>query len=612
MTLHSNANTTWLTLAEAEILRLGLNPELLEVLRAFGGSDAPGPATLAAETPTPTSAEGPALPRPPSANPPNAEIGAATDVPNGLPDLIASALAGEVDADQASMFARRFSSVSALLLEQGTATSRLLRLALYRRSQQILGGTGTGQALRIRALVDFMWSQALVLGDAERLSHLATLEELVKGGDLKYDEVSPGVRHGLLEGQTRGGPAHINVLRIRPGACRMRAVDARGAGMSTDLAALAEGVGACAAVSGGFFLYSEPDIAPPSERTDPVGLLVTDGTVENPPVFGRATLLQRDDGTFEIDRVGMDGVTVRIQCGAEKGEDAVAEEGEALDCSFIEVLVGSDGVRCVHRGDAKMVILEPGQVGVSIVGTKVLRAVRGNQQEGRKRDATSGSPDSSRTAIHVPLAGFVLVFSQSSGAATSLCTASNGFDVRITAGNSVSYRLNRKHRIEAAMAGGPILLSPGGDALDMAREDFRGSAPPVTFSQDETFDRNLLPRMGAGLCADGELVFAAVDGRNLDRALGLTLRGTSELLASLGCVRALNLDGGSSKRMVIAGKGVVCINTTEIKAKASLEAKTEAEAKTGREREKKMEQTPLLSRPVHSAIIFLSNVEQSS
>ena len=182
MTLHSNANTTWLTLAEAEILRLGLNPELLEVLRAFGGSDAPGPATLAAETPTPTSAEGPALPRPPSANPPNAEIGAATDVPNGLPDLIASALAGEVDADQASMFARRFSSVSALLLEQGTATSRLLRLALYRRSQQILGGAGTGQALRIRALVDFMWSQALVLGDAERLSHLATLEELVKGG----------------------------------------------------------------------------------------------------------------------------------------------------------------------------------------------------------------------------------------------------------------------------------------------------------------------------------------------------------------------------------------------------------------------------------------------
>lgn len=162
------------------------------------------------------------------------------------------------------------------------------------------------------------------------------------------------------------------------------------------------------------------------------------------------------------------------------------------------------------------------------------------------------------------------------------------------------------------MAGGPILLSPGGDALDMAREDFRGSAPPVTFSQDETFDRNLLPRMGAGLCADGELVFVAVDGRNLDRALGLTLRGTSELLASLGCVRALNLDGGSSKRMVIAGKGVVCINTTEIKAKASLEAKTEAEAKTGREREKKMEQTPLLSRPVHSAIIFLSNVEQSS
>ena len=50
-------------------------------------------------------------------------------------------------------------------------------------------------------------------------------------------------------------------------------------------------------------------------------------------------------------------------------------------------------------------------------------------------------------------------------------------------------------------------------------------------SQDETHDHNLLPRMAVGISKtqDGcdELVCVAVDGRNLDRALGLTLQGTS-------------------------------------------------------------------------------------
>ena len=60
--------------------------------------------------------------------------------------------------------------------------------------------------------------------------------------------------------------------------------------------------------------------------------------------------------------------------------------------------------------------------------------------------------------------------------------------------------------------------------------------------------------MAAGLDRQGRLYLVAVDGRDFHQALGLTLGGLSELMIALGCYRALNLDGGSSKRLVVQGQ----------------------------------------------------------
>jgi exopolysaccharide biosynthesis protein len=115
----------------------------------------------------------------------------------------------------------------------------------------------------------------------------------------------------------------------------------------------------------------------------------------------------------------------------------------------------------------------------------------------------------------------------------------------------------------------------------MQAEDFWGTAPPVTFSQDETGDHNRLPRLAAGLRPDGTLIIAAIDGRNFDRALGLTLADTARLMSELGCVRATNLDGGSSKRMVVLGH-TLDLPTTEILARPG----------------------PAPIRPVYTAVLF--------
>ena len=649
--------------------------DLISVLNSFGAENAPGPASLDPD-----------------------DGGADAD---SISAEIRKVLVEEIDDDQAQMFARTFVSVTKLLLGQDanqTATNQnneisaasvdvntLLRLTLHRRAVQILSASDDRgpKALRIRALVDFIWSQSLVLGkSAEERSEYPTLIELVKaraGGPsndanesssndgqcaLEYEEFAPGFRHATIAGQTSDfGPVHINVLRISSGCARMRCVDARtvpnaatGTIGCTDLVQLAKQSGALAAISGGFFLYSEPDIDLPSKRTDPVGLLVTDGKIINPPVYRRAALMQDErSGEISIHRVGMDGMVIRIYAGsarlkASKGANAAADSISEATAPILELQVGEDGVRYATRADAKTVSLEGGEVAISNVGNKVVEVVVCQNPGGRPIANTND-------CINIPLAGFVVASKKwyahviedlsSTGKiiAEDLVTyhATTGTTDSVDASNSNSdedtestMSVNHARVAGAAMAGGPILLAfdhDADDALELAAEDFRGSAPPVTFSQDETFDRNLLPRMGAGITKTGEVVMVAIDGRNLDQALGLTLRGTANLLEALGCVKAMNLDGGSSKRMVIRhkthGHKVVCLSTTEIKAAANKNntGDTEVEAvehvtenmETHHKKKAEVDSNicsdacnatkdtapPEPSRPVHSAILFL-------
>ncbi len=67
------------------------------------------------------------------------------------------------------------------------------------------------------------------------------------------------------------------------------------------------------------------------------------------------------------------------------------------------------------------------------------------------------------------------------------------------------------------------------------------------------------PRTAIGVRADGSVVCVVVDGRSKDAA-GMNLHEMQQIMAWLGCVDALNLDGGGSSTMYVANqpfKGVV-------------------------------------------------------
>lgn len=392
-------------------------------------------------------------------------------------------LAGEVDPGQAAMFGRRLRATDGLLADLAAEpAAALLRVFLRVRLAGILEAPSP-RALRVRGLADFLYSQA------GRLRHLGgegpRLRALVDA--LAWADVAPGLRMATLDGATADGPLFVNLLEVDPARVRLVATWCRAPGApARSLAEVARDAGAIAATSGGFFLYSEPDIAPPAARFQPVGLLVSEGRLVSAPSLARGALLVGDDGA----RIGVVGPPAGAvnRAGGLRGPD-------------VDSVAVVDGV-VVAVGRA---------LPVPLLGCVIPRAALTLERPWRVGDA---------------------------------------YPWPIPAAN--------------AMAGGPLLLRDGEPVLDLRAEDFWGTAPPRTFSQDETGDTNLLPRLGVGRRPDGTLVFAACDGRDLDRALGWTLRGVGRLLADLGCTDALNLDGGSSKRMVVGGR-VVDLPSTEVR-----------------------------------------------
>ena len=95
---------------------------------------------------------------------------------------------------------------------------------------------------------------------------------------------------------------------------------------------------------------------------------------------------------------------------------------------------------------------------------------------------------------------------------------------------------NVKHII----SGGPYLVKNGEVYVDVSEEKLLAIG-----------GRN--PRSAIGYTRDNNLIIVAVDGRE-GSSIGLTLNELASLMKSLGCVNAINLDGGGSTVMYVNGE----------------------------------------------------------
>jgi hypothetical protein len=115
-------------------------------------------------------------------------------------------------------------------------------------------------------------------------------------------------------------------------------------------------------------------------------------------------------------------------------------------------------------------------------------------------------------------------------------------------GGVVTLAFNQPGVTRARFAtGGVPAIVRGGKPLseaDMAKRPMK-----------EGFIRAKHPRTAIGW-AKGKLVLVVVDGRSKE-SLGIDLPALADLMVSLGCTEAMNLDGGGSTTMWVSGAGVV-------------------------------------------------------
>lgn len=85
---------------------------------------------------------------------------------------------------------------------------------------------------------------------------------------------------------------------------------------------------------------------------------------------------------------------------------------------------------------------------------------------------------------------------------------------------------------------------------------FRGEiVPDFTIEKVLTsFLEKRHPRTAVGIKSDGHWIFVMVEGRNPEISLGMNMQELASFMHSLGCVYALNLDGGGSSALYYDGQ----------------------------------------------------------
>jgi exopolysaccharide biosynthesis protein len=102
-----------------------------------------------------------------------------------------------------------------------------------------------------------------------------------------------------------------------------------------------------------------------------------------------------------------------------------------------------------------------------------------------------------------------------------------------------------KWKMKTAIGGGPVLLQNGEINISNNEErKFSGKAI-----------NNPEPRTAIGYTKDHKLIILVCEGRSANAA-GLSLIQLAKIFKDLGCIEALNLDGGGSSCMIVNGKEI--------------------------------------------------------
>jgi len=120
---------------------------------------------------------------------------------------------------------------------------------------------------------------------------------------------------------------------------------------------------------------------------------------------------------------------------------------------------------------------------------------------------------------------------------------------RLVAGHQLGLEPHgfKKWKMQTAVGGGPVLVQNGEIAISNNEE--------MKFGGKAINDKH--PRTAMGYTRDGRLIVLCIQGRMPGLAEGATLTQQAQIFKDLGCIEALNLDGGGSSCLLINGKETI-------------------------------------------------------
>jgi hypothetical protein len=265
------------------------------------------------------------------------------------------------------------------------------------------------------------------------------------------------------------------------------------------LSQTAQKYAAAAAINGGFFNR---------HQKLPLGAIRRDSRWLSSPILNRGAIAWNDIGQVKIGRLSLQ-------------ETLTTSTGERLP-----ILAFNSGY--VQAG-ASLYSGEWGPTYTPLSDNEIIVVVQNNLVTAQLPGGVAGI-----TAFPIPRHGYLLALRDDSAAAMLLPQGTLVSETDAT----VPAEFDRYPQILGA---GPLLLQNRQIVLDAKAEHF-----------SDAFNRETAARSAIGTTADGTLLIAAVDNRG--GGVYPTLTEIAQVMQQLGCVDALNLDGGSSTSLYLGGQ----------------------------------------------------------
>jgi uncharacterized protein YigE (DUF2233 family) len=235
----------------------------------------------------------------------------------------------------------------------------------------------------------------------------------------------------------------------------------------------------------------------------PLGTLIVDGEWVAGPIFDRVSMGIDRSGKVKIDRVSLNGL---------------------LNSSNADVdNVWVNNINQPRRHGSRLIAYT--RRWGSYVRTPLTGHLVAVNAQGQVQDSVQAQ------SVGIPYGGFVLSDTKDSAIAS------------LRRGDNVQLSWHTKpgdwQDVVEAVSGGPMLVKDGSLFVDLKDENFRKA---WTGSQ-------IRARTAIGVTANNHLLLTTVEGPH-------TLWDVAKFLHNLGCVDAMNLDGGGSTTMVVHGNTV--------------------------------------------------------